>query len=971
MRPLRRGERRVGIGQQRAGGAVEAVGEAGDAGRAGDAGDGRDDRDEVGGELARVGHARLGEQDRELAAGDARHEVGRPQPLEQRARHRAAAGIVRPAALEHDHRTWAVVAARQRGLPVERDRERPCGGQTCELVGSGRHPQPTRRGLRPSVEHASAGAGSGPFSACGRTIRRAVAGGDPHPALRSRNVNEHSLALAREWKRLGRAATFVALLTSPIVYVLFVVAFEWRWYWSLLAAFTLVVVFRGAVDVLAHKLIPAPTIYGAESELAEDDVISRRRLWYWRKKFRRTTFWGLLLLIVLSIIALATGDSLGGAFSTLIETIPVILGLIGPYALILPMLFLVNFLILFGPMVVLGAQQMKGYEPGDADWGVKLADIRGQVEAKEEITRVVSLWQSGEEFEKAGGKRERGVLFLGPPGTGKTMLSKGIATSFNCPFVTMPGSGFAQMFIGLDAVIVRMLARKAKKLAAKWGGQCIVFIDEIDAVGTRRRALGTGFQPYESLSVNEHLFYGPDGALTPDGDLVIESRAWRDRLFALRAEPSGPLYPAIVGRLKGALDQIVMPGGMGGGSMALNQLLVVMDGIDDPPLTKRVFTKRVNTFLDALYIVPQRVGPVRLRKKPPKPRKEEIYFIGACNVPLETLDPALTRPGRMGRHIHFRTPTWEDRRDIFDLYIAKVAHDPDLDTQKKRDELARVTSGYSPAMIDQVCSLALTYAHANGRPAFAWEDIVEAMTTVESGVAIGQEYPPHEERATAIHEAGHAVCSHLYNENLMSTRLSIRKRGSSGGHHRAMEIEERFADWRSEMFGRLIHILGAMAAEVVFYGQNTTGVGGDVRSVTWLAGRMVGFAAMAPQRVDLADRIADPELREAEEDRVMERFERIGTQIMHRSGGGMMDADPMQAVVNDPGKRTLVCGLLGQAYVIAHNTIRVNRDGVAHVADVLVAKREIYGDDVVALLDEAALVKPEIDVLDEDAWPAI
>ena len=136
--------------------------------------------------------------------------------------------------------------------------------------------------------------------------------------------------------------------------------------------------------------------------------------------------------------------------------------------------------------MLLGIQQIKGYEPGDADWGVKLADVRGQAEAKEEIMRVVSLWQSGEEFEKAGGKRERGVLFLGPPGTGKTMLSKGIATSFNCPFVTIPGSGFAQTFIGMDAVIVRFLARKAKRLAAKWGGQCIVFIDEIDAVGMRR-----------------------------------------------------------------------------------------------------------------------------------------------------------------------------------------------------------------------------------------------------------------------------------------------------------------------------------------------------------------------------------------------------------------------------------------------------------------------------------------------------
>src|SRR5213076_797196 len=112
---------------------------------------------------------------------------------------------------------------------------------------------------------------------------------------------------------------------------------------------------------------------------------------------------------------------------------------------------------------------------GDADWGVKLDDVGGQFADKQEITRVSRRWQSGEVFEKAGGKRERGVLFLGAPGTGKTMLSKAIATSFNCPFVTIPGSGFAQTFIGMDAVIVRWLARKAKRMAMKWGGQCIVF----------------------------------------------------------------------------------------------------------------------------------------------------------------------------------------------------------------------------------------------------------------------------------------------------------------------------------------------------------------------------------------------------------------------------------------------------------------------------------------------------------------
>src|SRR5687767_15543949 len=98
------------------------------------------------------------------------------------------------------------------------------------------------------------------------------------------------------------------------------------------------------------------------------------------------------------------------------------------------------------------------------------------------------------------------------------MLSKGIATSFNCPFVSIPGSGFAQTFIGMDAVLVRFLAYKARRLAAKWGGQCIVFIDEIDAVGMRRQSLGSGFSPEEGQA-----FFGPRGAVTRRGDLILQT----------------------------------------------------------------------------------------------------------------------------------------------------------------------------------------------------------------------------------------------------------------------------------------------------------------------------------------------------------------------------------------------------------------------------------------------------------------
>ena len=208
-------------------------------------------------------------------------------------------------------------------------------------------------------------------------------------------------------------------------------------------------------------------------------------------------------------------------------------------------------------------------------------------------------------------------------------------------------------------------------------------------------------------------------------------------------------------------------------------------------------------------------------------------------------------------------------------------------------------------------------------------------------------------------------------ENRLSTRLSIRKRGSSGGHHQAMEIEDRFGHWRSERVGDLIWTLGAMAAEHVFYGQNTTGVGGDLGSATAQAAHMVGWHGMAPAPIDLRGRIEDREEREQAEKDVMERFERLGAQLMHRSGGGIMDENPYAATLGDRDKRQLVAGLLGQSFVVAWNTIRLNREGTERVAERLISAGELYGDDVTDLLDASRLRKPEIDITDEDVWPAI
>jgi ATP-dependent Zn protease len=188
-------------------------------------------------------------------------------------------------------------------------------------------------------------------------------------------------------------------------------------------------------------------------------------------------------------------------------------------------------------------------------------------------------------------------------------------------------------------------------------------------------------------------------------------------------------------------------------------------------------------------------------------------------------------------------------------------------------------------------------------------------------------------------------------------------RPGSLGHHQSFQREERFTQWHHEYFGDLVHILGAMAAEHVFYGENASGVSGDLESATNLTATMSGIAAMGLQRMD--DESSD----EARE-RYRKRFAEIGLYLMNRTRGSAdAHADPIASIIGDPFKREISAAILGQAFVTAYNFIRENKAEVERLADVLVEKRELYGDELIETLDAQNFRKPVIDYSKDETWP--
>ena len=281
--------------------------------------------------------------------------------------------------------------------------------------------------------------------------------------------------------------------------------------------------------------------------------------------------------------------------------------------------------------------------------------------------------------------------------------------------------------------------------------------------------------------------------------------------------------------------------GMGGGrgegiTGVVNELLIQMQSFDAPPRGVRLrnaFIEVINNLLPTT----QQINKVRV---PPA----NILVIGATNRAGD-LDPALTRPGRFDRSIYFDLPSRSGRREILDYYLAKKAHDPELDDDGMRDRLAAMTSGYSPVMIEHVLDEALVWALRSNKRVMSWSDIQKAKMTHEIGLGQPVEYTAAERRTIATHESGHAVVAWLVGKSRKLEVLSIIKRKEALGLLAHSDLEERFLMSESELRALIQIALGGMVAEEIFFGEITSGPASDLKAATTYAAMMVGSLGMA------------------------------------------------------------------------------------------------------------------------------
>ena len=364
--------------------------------------------------------------------------------------------------------------------------------------------------------------------------------------------------------------------------------------------------------------------------------------------------------------------------------------------------------------------------------GIKFDDVAGEDEAKENLQEVVNYLHDPSKYKDIGASMPKGILLVGPPGTGKTMLAKAVAGEANVPFFSMSGSEFVEMFVGMGASKVRDLFNQAKEKAP-----CIVFIDEIDAIGQKR---------------------------------------------------SGGQY-----------------GGNDEREQTLNQLLTEMDGFEG---------------------------------------NNGVIILAATNRP-ESLDPALTRPGRFDRRVPVELPDLKGREEILKVHARKIKVAEDVDFSK----IARMASGASGAELANIVNEAALRAVRDGRRFATQADLEESIEVVIAGYQKKNAImTDHEKKIVSYHEVGHALVAAMQTHSAPVQKITIVPR-TSGALGYTMQVEEgnHYLMTKEEIENKIATFTGGRAAEEVVFGSVTTGASNDIEQATKLARAMITRYGMSDE----------------------------------------------------------------------------------------------------------------------------
>lgn len=458
--------------------------------------------------------------------------------------------------------------------------------------------------------------------------------------------------------------------------------------------------------------------------------------------------------------------------------------------LVVPILFFAALLaLLFGTNAAAGRSPHLVYRPEQVD--VTLDDVIGIEPVKEDVRRSIELfWMHRQFADRTGGTPRRGLLFEGPPGTGKTMTAKAMAAEAGVPFLFVSATSFQSMYYGATARKIRAYFAELRRVARAEGG-AIGFIEEIDAIALRR------------------------GGMV---DAAVGAGPWRS---GMPGGSAGPVTNAVVSE------------GTGG---VVNELLVQMQSFDQPSRGERLVNRiaaMVNLFL-----------PADRQLRQIKPSRAPILLIAATNR-ADMLDPALLRPGRFDRCLTFPAPDALGRRALVDHFLAKRSHEPELDDDRLRDRVAAATIGWTPVMIEHLLDEALVNAMRRGSESMSFVDIEHARLTEMVGIGQPVRYTSREQSLIATHEAGHAVVAWLLAPHRTLEIVTIVKRGDALGllaHNDSVEVYTRSA---TELRSLIEIAMGGLVAEELFFGQTTTGPASDLAAATRTAVQMVGAAGMS------------------------------------------------------------------------------------------------------------------------------